>query len=307
MQENEKQKILKQVIFLNISLVVAEISAGVYSGSMALLADALHNLGDVLALIISLVALIYGAKKATDSMTFGYIKAEMMAAFLNALFLVVTMLFILAESLHRLFVPNEINAPIVIAASMIALFINAFSTWLLSQKSLEHHHHEHDNHHHHHHEDMNIKAAYLHMLSDAALSLSVVVGGVVIYFFDIVVIDTLLSLLFSIYIIKETLPLLRRSFFALMDANEDDIKEIEQLILVSSEVASVHDLHLYRPNSRECYGSAHIVLREDLCLSHIETILETVRERLSKAGITHFVLQPESIKYNLKTGCCSMH
>jgi len=111
MQENEKQKILKQVIFLNISLVAAEISAGVYSGSMALLADALHNLGDVLALIISLVALIYGAKKATDSMTFGYIKAEMMAAFLNALFLVVTMLFILAESLHRLFVPNDINRP----------------------------------------------------------------------------------------------------------------------------------------------------------------------------------------------------
>ena len=308
MQENEKQKILKQVIFLNISLVAAEISAGVYSGSMALLADALHNLGDVLALIISLIALIYGAKKATDSMTFGYIKAEMMAAFLNALFLVVTMLFILAESLHRLFVPNEINAPIVIAASLIALLINALSTWLLSQKNIEHHHHEHDEHHqHHHHEDMNIKAAYLHMLSDAALSLSVVVGGVVIYLFGIVVIDTLLSLLFSIYIIKETLPLLRKSFFALMDANEDDIKEIEQLILASSEVASVHDLHLYRPNSRECYGSAHIVLREDLCLSQIETILETIRERLSNAGITHFVLQPESIKYNLKTGCCFMH
>ena len=308
MQEHEKQKILKQVIFLNISLVAAEISAGVYSGSMALLADALHNLGDVLALIISLVALIYGAKKATDSMTFGYIKAEMMAAFLNALFLVVTMLFILAESLHRLFVPNDINAPIVIAASLIALLINALSTWLLSQKNLEHHHHEHDDHHHHHHhEDMNIKAAYLHMLSDAALSLSVVVGGVVIYLFGIVVIDTLLSLLFSIYIIKETLPLLRKSFFALMDANADDIKEIEQLILASSEVASVHDLHLYRPNSRECYGSAHIVLREDLCLSQIETILETIRERLSNAGITHFVLQPESIKYNLKTGCCFMH
>ncbi|MDD2653289.1 MAG: cation diffusion facilitator family transporter [Sulfurimonas sp.] len=305
MQENEKQKILKQVIFLNISLVVAEISAGVYSGSMALLADALHNLGDVLALVISLVALIYGAKKATDSMTFGYIKAEMMAAFLNALFLVVTMLFILAESLHRLFIPNEINAPIVIAASLIALLVNALSTWLLSQKNLEHHHHH--EHNDHHHEDINIKSAYLHMLGDAALSLSVVVGGVVIYLFGIVVIDTLLSLLFSIYIIKETLPLLRKSFFSLMDANEDDIKEIEQLILVSNEVASVHDLHLYRPNSRECYGSAHIVLREDLCLSQIEIILEDIRERLHKAGITHFVLQPESIKYNLKTGCCSMH
>lgn len=306
MDLENKKTILQKVIILNITLVVAEMIAGIYSGSMALLADAFHNLGDVLALFISLVAIIFGAKKATDSMTFGYIKAEMMAAFINTIFLVATMIFILAESIHRIFMPNEIDAPIVIAASFIALLINGFSTWLLSQNKIEHHHGD-DHNHDHHHEDMNIKSAYLHMLGDAVVSLSVVLGGVVIYIFGVVVVDSILSVIFSVYIIKETLPLLKKSFYSLMDSNIDDIKEIESLILLSNEVLSVHDLHLYRPNSNEYYGSAHVVLRDDLNLSKVEIVLENIRERLCKKGVTHFIIQPESLKYDLRSRCCSAH
>jgi cobalt-zinc-cadmium efflux system protein len=308
MEHSQKESVLKKVILLNITLVIAEIIAGIYSGSMALLADAFHNLGDVLALFISLVAIIFGAKRATDSMTFGYIKAEMMAAFINSIFLVATMIFILAESIGRIFNPNEIDAPIVIIASLIALAINGFSTWLLSQNRIEHHHHhDEDEHHHEHHEDMNIKSAYLHMLGDAVISFSVAVGGVIIYLFGVVVVDSILSVVFSIYIIREALPVLKKSFYSLMDTNIDDIKEIESLILSSSEVLSVHDLHLYRPNSSEYYGSAHVVLRDDLLLSQVETVLEDIRERLCKEGITHFVIQPESLKYDLKSTCCSAH
>lgn len=308
MEHSQKESILKKVIILNITLVVAEIVAGIYSGSMALLADAFHNLGDVLALFISLVAIIFGAKRATDSMTFGYIKAEMMAAFINSIFLVATMIFILAESIGRIFNPNEIDAPVVIIVSLIALAINGFSTFLLSQNKIEHHHHEDgDEHHHEHHEDMNIKSAYLHMLGDAVISFSVAVGGVIIYFFGVVVIDSILSVVFSIYIIKETLPVLKKSFYSLMDSNIDDIKEVENLILSSSEVLSVHDLHLYRPNSKEYYGSVHVVLRDDLLLSQVETVLENIRARLCKKGITHFIIQPESLKYDLKSTCCSAH
>ncbi|MDQ1268675.1 MAG: cobalt-zinc-cadmium efflux system protein [Campylobacterota bacterium] len=308
MEHSQKESILKKVILLNITLVLAEIVAGIYSGSMALLADAFHNLGDVLALFISLVAIIFGAKRATDSMTFGYIKAEMMAAFINSIFLVATMIFILAESIGRIFNPNEIDAPIVIIASLIALAINGFSTFLLSQNKIEHHqHHDGNEHHHEHHEDMNIKSAYLHMLGDAVISLSVAVGGVIIYLFDVVVIDSILSVVFSIYIIKETLPVLKKSFYSLMDSNIDDIKEVENLILSSSEVLSVHDLHLYRPNSKEYYGSVHVVLRDDLLLSQVEAVLENIRARLCKKGITHFIIQPESLKYDLKSTCCSAH
>ena len=302
---SDKKQTLQKVIALNISLVIAEIIAGIYSGSMALIADAFHNLGDVLALFISLIAIVYGAKKASESMTFGYIKAEIMAAFINSLFLIITMIFILIESVNRFLNPTEINAPIVIFVSLIALFINAYSTILLKQNNIEHHHdHDEEEHHHHEHEDMNIKSAYLHMLGDAVISLSVAVGGVIIYFFGIVAIDSVLSVLFSIYIIKETFPILKKSFYSLMDSNIDDLKQIENLIINSdSHILSIHDLHLYRPNSSECYGSVHIVLNENLTLLEIETILENIRFILSKNEITHFIIQPESIKYNNNENC----
>ena len=302
---SDKKQTLQKVIALNISLVIAEIIAGIYSGSMALIADAFHNLGDVLALFISLIAIVYGAKKASESMTFGYVKAEIMAAFINSLFLIITMIFILIESVNRFLNPTEINAPIVIFVSLIALFINAYSTILLKQNNIEHHHdHDEEEHHHHEHEDMNIKSAYLHMLGDAVISLSVAVGGVIIYFFGIVAIDSVLSVLFSIYIIKETFPILKKSFYSLMDSNIDDLKQIKNLIINSdSHILSIHDLHLYRPNSSECYGSVHIVLNENLTLLEIETILENIRFILSKNEITHFIIQPESIKYNNNENC----
>ena len=302
---SDKKSTLQKVISLNISLVIAEIIAGIYSGSMALIADAFHNLGDVLALFISLIAIVYGAKKASESMTFGYIKAEIMAAFINSLFLIITMIFILIESVNRFLNPTEINAPIVIFVSLIALFINAYSTILLKQNNIEHHHdHDEEEHHHHEHEDMNIKSAYLHMLGDAVISLSVAVGGVIIYFFGIVAIDSVLSVLFSIYIIKETFPILKKSFYSLMDSNIDDLKQIKNLIINSdSHILSIHDLHLYRPNSSECYGSVHIVLNENLTLLEIETILENIRFILSKNEITQFIIQPESIKYNNNENC----
>ena len=315
--EKNKKNILQKVIALNISLVIAEIIAGIYSGSMALIADAFHNLGDVLALFISLIAIIYGAKKVSDSMTFGFIKAEVMAAFINSLFLIVTMLFILVESINRFFQPNEINAPIIIFTSIIALIINAYSTILLKQNNIEHHHnHSHDEHerscghdeheHHHHHEDMNMKSAYLHMLGDAIISLSVAIGGVIIYFFGITMIDTILSVIFSIYILKETIPILKKSFLSLMDSNSDDTKKVEKLILENNNILSIHDLHLYRPNSSNCYGSVHIVFKENLLLEDVEIVIEEIRKKIKNYNITHFIIQPESKKYHLDNiECCS--
>ena len=286
----DKKQTLQKVIALNASLVMAEIIAGIYSGSMSLIADAFHNLGDVLSLFISLIAIIYGAKKASESMTFGYIKAEIMAAFINSLLLIITMIFILVESINRFLNPTEINALVVVFTSLIALFINAYSSILLKQNRMEHNHED---------EDMNIKSAYLNMLGDSVISLSVAVGGVIIYFFGVFAIDSVLSIIFSIFIIKETFPLLKKSFYSLMDSNIDNLKQIENLIINSdSSILSIHDLHLYRPNSKEWYGSVHLVLNGNLTLVEIEVILENIRFILAQNGITHFIIQPESDKYN---------
>lgn len=293
----DKKQILQKVIVLNASLVMAEIIAGIYSGSMSLIADAFHNLGDVLSLFISLIAIIYGAKKASESMTFGYIKAEIMAAFINSLLLIIAMIFILFESINRFLNPTEINALVVIFTSLIALFVNAYSTFLLKQNRIEHQYN--DKEHHHEDEDINIKSAYLNMLGDSFISLSVTVGGVIIYFFGVFAIDSVLSIIFSIFIIKETFPLLKKSFYSLMDSNIDNLKQIENLIINSdSSILSIHDLHLYRPNSKEWYGSVHLVLNGNLTLVEIEVILENIRSILSQNGITHFIIQPESDKYN---------
>jgi len=297
-----KKNTIQRVIFLNITLIISEIIAGIYSGSMALIADAFHNLGDVLALFIALIAIIYGAKKATETMTFGYIRAESMAAFVNSIFLSITMIFIFIESAQRFLNPLDINAPVVIFTSLIALFVNGFSTWLLDQKNIEHHHED-----EHEHEDMNIKSAYLHMLGDAFVSLSVVVGGIIMYFYGINTIDSLLSMIFSIYVMVANFPILKNSFLALIDSNNYNIKNMEELIMQSSEILSIHDLHLYRPNSKESYGSVHIVLKNDLLLSEIEKVIESIRERACKKGITHFIIQPESTKYHLDDISCHTH
>lgn len=291
----DKKQTLQKVIALNASLVMAEIIAGIYSGSMSLIADAFHNLGDVLSLFISLIAIIYGAKKASESMTFGYIKAEIMAAFINSLLLIITMIFILVESINRFLNPTEINALVVVFTSLIALFVNAYSTFLLKQNRIEHQHNDKE----HNHEDINIKSAYLNMLGDSFISLSVAVGGVIIYFFGVFAIDSVLSIIFSIFIIRETFPLLKKSFYSLMDSNIDNLKQIENLIINSDpSILSIHDLHLYRPNSKEWYGSVHLVLNGNLTLVEIEVILENIRFILSQNGITHFIIQPESDKYN---------
>lgn len=298
----DKKTTIQRVIFLNIALIISEIIAGIYSGSMALITDAFHNLGDVLALFITLVAIIYGAKKATETMTFGYIRAESMAAFVNSIFLSVTMIFIFVESAQRFLNPHDIDAPIVIFAALIALLVNGFSTWLLDQKNIEHHHKdEHD------HEDMNIKSAYLHMLGDAFVSLSVVVGGIIMYFYGFNKIDSLLSMIFSIYVMAINFPILKNSFLSLIDSNSYNIKNIEELIMQSSEILSIHDLHVYRPSSKESYGSVHIVLKNDLLLSEIEKVIEDIRDRVCKKGITHFIIQPESAKYHLDDISCHTH
>ena len=273
-----------------------EVFYGLVANSVALIADAIHNLGDVLAVIVTFIALVLGTKKASASMTFGFIRAEMMAGFINSLFLLVTMVYILYESVIRLLYPEKVLSEYMIVIAAVAFVANGISAVILHRiggefthshhHTHDHHEGEHDHHHHesHNHHDLNIRSAYLHMLSDALISLGVVIGGLVIYFFNINSVDAVLSILFSLYIIKETFGVLRHTFLSLMDINHDDLAPIEALLLESKSIHSVHDLHLHRPSSKEMYLSAHLVFDEELTLGEVETILLSIREALRKKG-----------------------
>lgn len=308
-----KEQKIKIVLLLNIIIVFAEVGAGVYANSMALLSDAFHNLGDVLAVAIAFVALIYSRRSASEMMTFGFIRSEMMAAFVNALFLTVTMIFILFESIQKFFHPESINAPVVIGAAFIALIANAFSALLLKESGMghshthDHNHKEEDHQHHDHYHDANMAAAYWHMAGDAAISLGVVLGGIAIWLWNIVWIDPALSVLFSLIILKEAYTLLRQSFLSLMDANKDGVETITTAVSTFSSVHSIHDLHLTRPNSKEFYCSMHVVLYDNPGLEEVETLLEEIRSELNHLGVTHAIIQPETLKYATHETLCNGH
>ncbi len=306
------------VATLNIIIVVLELVFGVISNSLALVTDALHNLGDVLALFVALIASYYAVKTASAKMTFGYVRAEMMAAFVNSIFLCITMTYILYEAILRFVNPILIETNSVILVATIALIVNGVSAYLLKDYHHLHHHghkehnhnHEHShscNHHHSHSEDLNMKAAYLHMLGDAGISLGVIVGAVTTMYLNTPYIDPIITFLFGVYILKSSFGVLKESFMSLMDFNKENIEQYEKILLSFNEIQSVHDIHLIHPSSKDKYFSAHIILKEDKNIEEIEKLIENIRHKLKHLGVTHSLLQPETTKYINTHQYCSAH
>ena len=212
------------VILVNLIIIISQIIFGYISNSFALIADALHNAGDVLSIIVTYIALILGTKTATFKKTFGYIRAEMMAAFVNTLFLYTTMIYMIYESINRFFNPEVIEPIYMIIVGLIAVIANGISAYVLKKLEVSScSSHDHGHVHSHDDGDANIKSAYLHMLSDTLISMSVVIAGIFIYYFKIYSIDSILTILFSIFILFHSYGLLKKSFLSLMDMNITNI------------------------------------------------------------------------------------
>lgn len=289
------------IILFNLIIIVSEVVFGLISNSFALIADALHNTGDVIALVITYIALKLGTRQTTFKYTFGFIKAEMMAAFVNTLFLLVTMLYLMYEAVGRFYHPQIIEPLYMIIVGFIALIANGISAYLLNKMGVEscasHEHHHH--HHHEHEEDANIKSAYLHMLSDALISVGVVIAGIFIYYFKIYYIDSILTIFFSVYIIRHSYPLLRKSFLSLMDANSVEISKesLDEIIVNDNRVIEYHDLHISKPSSKHNFISFHIVLEDSsISLEECKNISNSIKLKLEKVGFNHILIQVDTIE-----------
>ncbi|MEA3498971.1 MAG: cation diffusion facilitator family transporter [Campylobacterota bacterium] len=300
-----KEKKILLIILFNCLIIISEIAFGLISNSFALIADALHNTGDVIAIIITYIALKLGTKQTSFKYTFGFIKAEMMAAFVNTLFLSVTMFYMIYEAVNRFFNPEVIEPIYMIVVGIIAVIANGISAYILNSIGVAHSHSDGEDEHHHHHQDANIKSAYLHMLSDALISVGVVAAGIFIYYFKIYYIDSILTIIFSFYILRHSYPLLKKSFLSLMDANIVEItsQELQSIIMFNSSVVEYHDLHIYKPDSKSNYISFHIVLDDDtLSLKSCERITNSIKDKLKSKGFNHILIQvdtKEHIKNNI--------
>lgn len=268
-------------ILLNSGITLAQAIGGFISGSLSLLSDALHNFTDVISLIISYVAHIFAKKKASLHKTFGYKRAEIIAAFINASTLIVISILLIIEAVERFFNPQEIKSELVIWLSISAIIVNGFSVLLLKKDSRL---------------NMNMRSAYLHLLTDMMASVAVLAGGLFMKYFNWYWIDPLLTFAIAVYLIIVGIDLLKNSFNVLMLFTPEDIpiKEIVKQISVIEEVKNVHHIHIWQLNEEEVHMEAHIDFHKDISLSDFDLILERIEKIVhNDFGINHVNIQPE--------------
>lgn len=231
-------------IALNFAFVVAEVAAGLWSGSLALLADAGHNLSDVLGLLVAWGATILAKRAPTSRRTYGLSKATVLASLANAVLLLVAVGVIVSEAAHRFLDPAPVASVPVMAVAAIGVAINT-ATALMFMRG---------------HDDLNVRGAFLHMAADAAVSLAVVVGGGIILLTGLSWIDPALSLIIAAVIVAGTWGLLRDSVDLALDAAPRgvDVEAVRAWLAAQPGVTAVHDLHIWAMSTTETALTVHL-------------------------------------------------
>lgn len=276
-----KGKNLLISIVLNIIITVAQVIGGLVSGSLALLSDALHNFSDVLSLIVSYLANLLAKKKASIDKTFGYKRAEILAAFVNASTLIIVAVLLIIEAVKRFQNPEPIESNLVIWLSLLGIIVNGFSVLLLKKDADV---------------NMNMRSAYLHLLTDMLASVAVLIGGLLMKFYEVYWVDALLTLVIAVYLIWVGFTLLKESFKVLMLFTPDDIqlKDIVEKLNTIKEIKNTHHVHVWQLNEEEIHLEAHIDFHRDLNLSEFDVILTDIEELLyHEFHINHVNIQPE--------------
>ena len=272
-------------VVLNFTITAAEIVGGILSNSLALLSDALHNLGDGFAVLLAYIAHRVSKRESNSRKTFGYKRVEIMAAFINSFILAAICIFLIWEAIERFRNPAPIKGAIMFSVAAVGLLANLVGVILLRTDSTK---------------NINIRAAYLHMLGDTLSSIVVIIGGLLIWKFKIYWIDPLITLLISLYILKETYLLLRDSFNILMQSapKDIDLEKVKFEVENIEGVKNLHHVHLWSLNDRQVHFEGHVDLVTDLSTSQAGDLNKQISKLLNdRFEIEHTTLQMEF-------GCC---
>jgi cobalt-zinc-cadmium efflux system protein len=287
-QHDLKGKKLFFTILLNIVITVAQVIGGIFSGSLSLLSDALHNFSDVISLVISFIASKLSKRKASINRTFGYKRAEILAAFINASTLVIVAVLLIIEAIKRFQNPQEIESNIVIWLSLLAIVANGFSVLLIKKDSKN---------------NLNLQSAYLHLFTDMMASVAVLIGGLLMRYYQLFWVDSVLTFLIAIYLIWVGYDLLKKSTKILMLFTPDqvNIKEMLRVVHKIPKVNKLHHVHVWYLNDDELHLEAHLDLKENVSISEFDIILNKIETVLhDKFQINHITIQPEFNKEDSK-------
>jgi len=280
-KENNKESKLVISAGLNFATTLAQIIGGIFSGSLSLISDALHNLSDTVALVISFFAVQLAKRKNTEVQTFGYKRAEILAALFNACALVIVSIFLFKEAFVRFAHPHPVNSLLMFSIALIGLIANIVSVFLLKT---------------HAHEDLNIRAAYVHLFSDFLSSVAVIIGALAILISKAYWIDPALTILIGIYVLREGYKIIEESTHILMQhvPKGINLREIQAQIQGIDGVKDIHHAHLWAVTERDIHFEAHINVSRDMPVSETCLLVKQVEGALKEHfAITHVTLQIE--------------
>ncbi len=284
--EEQNSNKFKIGIILNLLFVFVEFTIGFINDSLALMADAGHNLSDVVGLVIAWIASYLVLKKPTSNFTYGFKKSSIIAAQLNSLILLVAIGIIIWEAVSRLSSPYVVDGSILMIVAGIGVLINGATTYLfLGGKD----------------SDLNIKGAYLHMLADTVISLGVVVSGFIILLTNAYWIDPIISIVIAIVIFWGTWKLLHDSTKLSLDAVPEsiNIEDVRKYFSNSNEIKDFHDLHIWAISTTETALTVHLL--KDEKLSNDDITKQINQELKVQFGISHTTIQIEDLSCN--SGC----
>ncbi|MHB1661303.1 MAG: cation diffusion facilitator family transporter [bacterium] len=287
------EKSLKFAFFLTVVILITEFSGALISKSMALYSESGHVLVDASSLLLAWFAQIQVRKSPSEKNTYGYHRMGILAALLNSLLLLIMSLILIYESYLRLIHPENINSGLMIIFPMISLAIN-IAIGIKIHKGIEH--------------NLNLKSSFFHILGDSLVSISIIAGGIIIYFTGFYYIDPIISLMISPLIAIGAFSVINETLNILLEGvpKEIDFTAVKDEILKTPGVKNVHDLHIWSMSKSFKLLSAHILVEEnavkssDMCCI-INNIQDTLEE---KFNINHVVIQPELADCNMANGFC---
>lgn len=265
-------------IALNVGFVIVEAIFGFIYGSMGLLSDAGHNLSDVFALVLSMVAFKLMSKAPDERHTYGYRKFSIQASLINALLLFAAVGVILFESIEKLIHPTPVDGDAVALVAAAGVLVNGITTWLFLKDKEK---------------DLNVKGAYLHMLADTLVSIGVVIAGIVIHFTGWYFIDPIIGIGIALLIGWSTWSLLAESFRLSIDSVPEaiDMKQLEKALQGVEGVRGIHHLHVWALSTTENAMTVHAVIES---AEQLDEVITRLKQVASEAGISHSTIEAET-------------
>ena len=285
--QKKSKKTLYVTLFLTLFFALMELFGGLFSNSLSLVGDSFHMFSDVLALGASMVAIYFEAKKPTEKFTYGFLRLEVVVAFLNGIVLMLVAAGMIYESVIRFFNPKEIDFGSMFFIALVGLIFNIVITWILFSSTKKEN-------------NINIKSAMLHFLGDLLNSVGVVISSIIICFTNFIYIDIIMSVVISVIIFTGGYKISKEAFFILMEAvpSEINLSALRNELLNIDGIKNIHELHVWKNDNEEISFTAHILL-DNYEKHNNYRIINEIKEKLTVYDIFHMTVQIENTGINV--------